>query len=358
MNLPVALYFVFHKRNNIKEGLIKSLYSFFCRDINYPLFRGLNIPVYFHTQDILPSQGVLDSYEKNIFVYFIDDNFVVDSDNIESFFNEHRHQDNKHFIFVSLTENFHKISAFSSLQFIRLHEIEEHRKQTFLFKELLHDIVRFLLQIERIKIFISHSKKDGLNKALELKCQIEAYSKLDTFFDASDIQDSTEWENIIRQNLDDQQSVLLVIQTDSYSSREWCKKEVLIAKKNKIPILILKALKEGEDRSFPYMYNVPTIRCKNEKIDIDLLLMKILREVLRFYYQGKYLKHFVDNYCPRIRDDIEILSYPPELLTVINSDKKKFIYPDPPLGYEELEILSKLGYEYKFFTPLTCEERL
>ena len=86
--------------------------------------------------------------------------------------------------------------------------------------------------------------------------------------------------------------------------------------------------------------------------------MKILREVLRFYYQEKYLKYFVDSYCPDIKDDIEILSYPPELLTVLNSDKKKFIYPDPPLGSEELEILSKLGNEYKFFTPLTCEEQL
>lgn len=356
MQFPLAINFLFHKNNKNKQTFSKLFYSFFCRDIHKPLFRGLNIPVYFYDSDNLAIN--FEAYEKNIIVIFVDDNLVVDSRNVEEFFNTYKEENNIHFIFVSLTENFYKISSFSSFQFIRLNEIEEDRKQTYLFKELLHDIVRFLLHIERIKIFISHSKRDGLDRALELKCQIEAYSKLDTFFDASDIQDSIEWEKSLQQNLNTQQNVLLAIQTDSYSSREWCKKEVLIAKKNKIPILILKALKEGEDRSFPYMYNVPTIKCKEERINIDLLLMKILLEVLRFYYQEKYLKYFVDSYCPDMKDDIEILSYPPELLTVLNSNKKKFIYPDPPLGYEELEILSKLGNEYKFFTPLTCEEQL
>ena len=54
--------------------------------------------------------------------------------------------------------------------------------------------------------------------------------------------------------------ILLAIQTDTYGSREWCRLEVLEAKKRSVPIVVLTATERGEARSFPYMGNVPVIR--------------------------------------------------------------------------------------------------
>ena len=46
-----------------------------------------------------------------------------------------------------------------------------------------------------------------------------------------------------------------------------------------------------------------------------------------------------------------ILSFPPELATVVQIPKEeKVLYPDPPLGDEELEVLAPLGHVIE--TPL------
>lgn len=54
---------------------------------------------------------------------------------------------------------------------------------------------------------------------------------------------------------------MLAFHTDQYSSRPWCRREVLEAKRLGAHILIVDALEAGDPRSFPYGGNVPIIQC-------------------------------------------------------------------------------------------------
>ena len=62
-------------------------------------------------------------------------------------------------------------------------------------------------------------------------------------------------------------SVMVAIHTDSYSSREWCRREVIRAKRLNVPMLTVDCLKEGDECIFPYLGNVPSVRMNPETVD-------------------------------------------------------------------------------------------
>jgi hypothetical protein len=57
----------------------------------------------------------------------------------------------------------------------------------------------------------------------------------------------------IRENI--KRSAILAWQSDEYSSRPWCNIELLVAKECLRPIVVVLGIKEGEERSFPYLGN-------------------------------------------------------------------------------------------------------
>ena len=150
------------------------------------------------------------------------------------------------------------------------------------------------------------------------------------------------------------ESALVVFQSDSYADREWCRIEVLTAKSEGFPIVIVNAVQNGEKRAFPYLGNYPSIRFKeNYQSIIDLTL----EQVLFNKYTRKFLDSLTDLY--NIKTD-RILSNVPELFNFIQLKKQKItgekyalvIYPDPPLGSEEIDILNQLDDDFVFITPL------
>ncbi|MBK9047529.1 MAG: hypothetical protein IPL74_12730 [Bacteroidetes bacterium] len=122
------------------------------------------------------------------------------------------------------------------------------------------------------------------------------------------------------------------------------------------PIVIVNAIENGEKRAFPYLGNYPSIRFKSNFLDIiDLTLEQVLFNL----YQKLFLDSLTNMYG--IKAD-RILSTSPELFNFIQlkaqglSKGENFglvVYPDPPLGSEEMEILYKLDSNFIFITPLT-----
>ena len=92
---------------------------------------------------------------------------------------------------------------------------------------------------QKAQIFLSHSKHDqdkrGEDFAKRLKLAL-AQMSADAFFDATDLPPGVLWEEA----LDDAASgrALVTILTDTYSSRTWCRKEILAAKRSGMPILV------------------------------------------------------------------------------------------------------------------------
>ena len=52
----------------------------------------------------------------------------------------------------------------------------------------------------------------------------------------------------------------MAVHTDSYSSREWCRREIIDAKRCNVPMVVVNSMRDVDERGFPYMGNVPIVR--------------------------------------------------------------------------------------------------
>ena len=159
---------------------------------------------------------------------------------------------------------------------IRLYNFELIDRPDRLVSALTHELARLLLAkgtdvktedfgtLEKsyapVKLFISHSKhgREGTVIATELRDYARQHLPVATFFDSNDINAGSDFVKEIKANVAD--SAMVVVQTNTYSDREWCRKEVLSAKQYGCPVLVINAVTVGEDRQFPYIGNAPTIR--------------------------------------------------------------------------------------------------
>jgi hypothetical protein len=380
---PLHIFVLWHPK--FKQGLkfAEDIYSQYTRRILEPLARGIGIPVFFRSNALkgeYPTQIDLSQAENNAIVILVDDNAVIEwreyIDNINSQV-EADTGDNRIFP-VSLTANFAKAGEnIAKRNFIRLHTEKNSfdKRSKLLLSQLTHELCRMLLDKPRIaekqnsttklspapvSLFISHAKRDGEQIAVKIKAYTDAHKAMETFFDRVDIASGFKFKEEIEGNIE--KSALLVVQTDSYSSREWCRWEVLNAKKVGKPVVVINAIEEGEERSFPYLGNVPTIRWKKisnkrESEQIERILNFGLYEILRYIYTEMYLTSLNRLNSITGTKRPKILSSPPELLTLLEKSVdtktkgKIVIYPDPPLTAEEMKLLNEVSDDYAYLTP-------
>lgn len=377
---PLHIYVVWHPKYQRGKKFAEQVYSQYNRNIEEPLSRGIGIPVFFRSavyKDDLPKAINLNEAERNAVLVLVDNQAII---NWKSYLADLQIQvgnaggDNR-LIPVSISDNFLNIGkTITEINPIRIKTGMPFKLQRqALFAQFTHELCRMLYGKPRkssetgqnysndpVSLFISHAKRDGASMAQEIKAAAEADTSIKTFFDAIDIAPGYKWPVELEANIES--TALLVIQTDAYSSREWCRWEVLKAKKNGRPVVVINAVKEGEERSFPYLGNVPTIRWKNSG-NKDGLINKILAftlyEILRFQYTYLFLSS-----RPRLasithvrKKNQKLLASPPELLTLLEKaaeDKTKgkiVLYPDPPLTTEEIELLNETTEEFEYLTP-------
>lgn len=387
---PLNIYIVWHPNFGFGKTIAENLYSTFCRDYNTPLSRGLNIPVYFRfikLEDGQPLDIDFNEAEKNAIVLLIDEEYFLDDD-FKSYTRQivEKTDDNNRIFPIKLFEYAYSINCgLDKLQFtdaikffgenLNINKSSDQEKSLNKIKtELLHDLSRLIWNFHDkqednnsqrigspVKLFLSHAKKDGEDLAVKFKRFIENNLKLDVFFDTVDIANGYEFDAQFEQEIP--KSALVVFQTDEYSNREWCRREVLLAKKSKSPIVVVHNIRTGEKRAFPYLGNMPTtVLLEDELISFYKIVNLTLYQVLNNRYQLLLLEQYsklVDNN----KYIIFSISSPPELFNYvhikslpINTKKLIVLYPDPPLGIEELEILNELDDNIDFTTPtnLNC----
>jgi len=381
LKYPLSLFIVWHPKFTKGKTIANNLYSIFCRDIKEPLSRGLGIPVYYRSEsfDKVPIPINTIHANRNAIIllvdieYFVDDDFRAYTEDLYKLIDE-----NTRIYPVALCEQAHEIGCgISSYQFIRAYNGDLNIDDNFelsmkkIKTELLHDCARLLMNFQPtymdkvgvkasspVKLFLSHAKKDGEETTKTFKLFVESKTKLDVFFDAVDIADGYEFEQQFVDNISN--SALVVFHTDEYSSREWCRIEVLIAKRNKCSIVVAHDLKKGEKRAFPYLGNTPTITItENEAENFYEIVNLTLSQVLNNLFQQELLKSFQELFQFDNTEYISITS-PPELFNYIDIYKSKdkslnqliVLYPEPPLGAEELKILNEIDKDIKFITPI------
>lgn len=208
-----------------------------------------------------------------------------------------------------------------------------------------------------VRIFLSHAKADlspDLNDPVRhtaALCDCEAFP-IEKWFDARNIATSQDFWEAISAGIRDC-SIMLAFKTDHYSSRPWCRREVVEAKRLGAHILMVNAVESGEARSFPYGGNVPVIRWNlagEPEVEARRIIDRAVLEALRFQYNRTLLE-------ARKEKTDDVWACAPEALTLaeIPNDATDtcILYPDPPLGREELEVLHKLRPHAQLLTPFT-----
>ncbi|MEA2940706.1 MAG: hypothetical protein QOD09_1235 [Bradyrhizobium sp.] len=195
--------------------------------------------------------------------------------------------------------------------------------------------------LRRVQVFVSHSKHDehGVKIAQKIRGFVQDRG-YDAFFDVFDIPIGQRFDRVLLLKV--KKSAVVAIHTDSYSSREWCRKEMIQAKKHDVPVVVADCIDEIDERGFPYMANVPIVRMDPVKIDrIEVVVGRLIDEVLKDFLWRCRVKVFET----AAGTNVAFVPRPPELI-VLTALKEKtpardvLVYPDPPIGAEELELFS------------------
>jgi hypothetical protein len=230
---------------------------------------------------------------------------------------------------------------------------------------------------KRLTVFISHTKRNLLGgeedttALIALVREVIARTRLREFFDASDLQPGRNWDTELRAKA--ATSAFFGIRTDLYPTREWCQREMLIAKRQGMPVIIMDAPGQGEERGSFLMDHVPRIPIHREhgawnRQDIyralNLLVDECLKRVLwihqkRLAYDRPELK--ISWWAPHAPEPVTLVQWledaekagtlPPEGSVV------RILHPDPPLGADEHLVLeqvlslSRTGGKLDIMTP-------
>lgn len=357
----LSVYAVWHPGCAQAGDLARGLFKALCANPDIPASRGLGIPVRFRTTvspDELPTAVPFTAAQQTAVVVFADDLLVADA-RWRSFADDLTRSAGQGDVVVpvALTRTGNLPFELGQLQIVRLDDVPDIDQPTLLLNRVMHDLCRLLdPTAAKVKVFLSHAKHDGLEITTTVRRHLHELAGLDEFFDATDIPDGTRFAEFIK-TAAGSVPALLAVQTDSYASREWCRLEVLEAKRRRVPIVVLAAVQNRESRSFPYMGNVPVVRWQGDPA-LPMVVSALLGEVLRNRYFPLRVK-VIGRHHP-LGDPHQVLAYPPELLTVLayradlrNKGQRlgRYIYPDPPLGSEELECLRELDPDVEPITP-------
>lgn len=242
-------------------------------------------------------------------------------------------------------------------------------------RDLAQVITQLATGRERLKVFISHTRRfsepEGPDEVEEVAAtirQIIADTHLEDFFDQQDLQPGIEWEDALVKEASS--NALLAVRTDRYASRDWCQNEVLLAKRNGVPVVTLDALHEGEHRGSFLLDHVPRLplhRPDASQFDaVEYALSALVDECLK--------RALWSLQCQQLQalgfDWLAMHAPEPTTLTgwMVSGDDVRgrnltVLHPDPPLTEQEEHVLNEIarlmgqGTAIDVMTPRTLAAR-
>jgi len=215
----------------------------------------------------------------------------------------------------------------------------------------------------RLKVFISHTKRalrgdePDVFGLIDQVRAIIANTRLAEFFDAHDLEPGQDWDAALRRNAGS--SALFVLRTDLYSSREWCQREVLIAKQMGMPVVVLDALSHGEERGSFLMDHVPRVRAHEDasgwreediRRGLNLLVDECLKRVLWRRQRALAVGYPCLNvawWAPHAPEPTTFAGWFHKegrlAMQVAGPGPLLILHPDPPLGADEKQVLQLMA---------------
>lgn len=203
--------------------------------------------------------------------------------------------------------------------------------------------------LRKVQIFLSHSKRDndGERIAQLIRQELVEGGGLASFFDVKDIPPGIPFDRVILSQV--RVSAVVAIYTDSFSSREWCRREIIEAKRWSVPLVVANCISDTDERGFPYLGNVPVVRMDPAKVDrVDQVIARLLDEVLKDFLWRCKVKVVSDS----LTENVVFLPRPPELISLavlgeLRGENTTLVYPDPPLGSEEQRLFETIAPEVR-----------
>lgn len=205
-----------------------------------------------------------------------------------------------------------------------------------------------LRRVRKERLFISHAKQDGAEDAVRIRRRLDEMDfGIEPFVDTNDLTGGEIFTEELEAEIAD--ATLLVIHTDGYSTRPFCRWEVLRAKFHRRPIYVVHRLKQGESRSFPYGGNVPlAVVAELNDETIDRILLAAMTIVLRGMVWRELAGAVVRQ--KGLEADAVLLARSPELVDLAHlkmrgdaNPPRMIVYPDPALSDEERELIPVLN---------------
>lgn len=348
---PLAIVVAYDMQFTEGLSIYEDLYHSLCRNANEPLVDGLDIPVYFQTNQ---EDGNIYDVRKainadKVVVLLLVDLCMFNSSAWANYINELVNDEKNGVVKVlpvALCQYAFDINhELGKQQYIRLKNFNIRDCWKEFLIRFYDDLIRTVCKSqEKLQIFISHTKKDedrmGIEKANELKAYLRADTKLNSFYDANDILDGYSFGDQIKEKL--KKSLLVILETSTYSDREWCRIEAIVGKENYVPTVVVSLFNGVIPRTFPYLGNTPKIRFDGSWDDVLCLL---LRTALDKYYEEIYLENFS-------QANSKVIPMMPEFINIGGVDGvNQILYPEPPLGNEELEVVKRQFPTITFNTP-------
>lgn len=370
---PLAAYFIWHISDQNEFDLVCSDFrSYLTRDIERPFSRELNIPTFFYNGSDSNTPRVPNFLAQRNVVFICLSRNTLLSEIWRNYLNKLPIDENTFIVPIALDKYGinHSIEkgTLNNINCIRAYYFEDEYKKYLSILHLSHELYRYGFNDHSspeqkgsdtsVCLFLSHAKKGGIGEvyAEEIKKFIDTTNMKD-FFDASEISVGYRFDEEIIKHINN--STLISITTDEYSSRYWCQREILEAKKNDRPIVAVNCLREYEDRIFPPAANVPCVHITPSqnppKIEILIILVAALIETIRFNFSKRLLEYYKTQLW--IDENAEILARPPEIQKIVSlkqnfkgKQKLSVCYPEPPIYAEEMDWIKYL--DIKVSTPL------
>lgn len=364
---PIAVNFIWNPADADKVTAILDIVRItFARSKDRPFSRGLNIPLFYFSSENsneTPTNSPKALAESNIVFVFTSMN-TLGRKNWVNYIEGLSTSPSIHIVPIAIDrDGLRHSGSLSGLNCIRAYDWPSENNELHAIVFLAHEIYRFgcipgdykdVGKKSSITIFLSHAKAEdtGRLNSEEIKRFIDN-TNMNRFFDATEITPGFDFTQEIKKHIPI--STLLAIESDKYSSRYWCQREILSAKISNRPIVVLNCLDDFEDRIFPAASNVPCVHVSaNSPLsnrDILRVLSATIVETIRYCHSMQCLEKYRSEGW--IDKDCELSARPPEIRQVLEwkeKGKTKICYPEPPIYFDEGDWLEKLGMDA--FTPL------
>lgn len=365
----LALYVAWHPSFVRGADIAHALFQHYRRDLYRNVTGGSGLPVTYRSRPPegrpVPIDFDLEAAETTAIIFLIEQNWMADADWVswaERVSDQADQSDLRALVFPVAIDGSGIADGIIAEQAVRWDKWEtdpEEIKTVRLVLSLSYQFCRMMRQylehlerpgvkedalwafLKKVEVFLSHTKHDpdGIAIAREFRAYVHD-ADYDSFFDIFNIPIGLRFNRVLLEKV--RSSAVVAIHTDSYSTREWCRREMIEAKLFNRPLVIANCIKDIDERGFPYMANVPIIRMDPDKRDrIEVIVARLMDEVLKDFLWRCRVKLFAG-----VGTNVAFLPRPPELivLTALQGPpipNDTIVYPDPPIGAEEMDLFSK-----------------